>query len=155
MDKKAIGYAINQEKLLKRFLEDGNIPIDNGAAERSIRSFSVERVNWLFADTPLGVEVNSMMYTIVETAKANGANPYLCIKYILEKMPARVDEKYEVKDKTALDAMLRWSKEYRQYEIDQIEANRHLLDNLFPMPDQPKVSNNNEKSDLQSDTAIA
>ncbi|SEB07872.1 Transposase IS66 family protein, partial [Pseudobutyrivibrio sp. ACV-2] len=52
--KKAIGYAINQEELLKRFLEDGNIPIDNGAAERAIRSFSVGRVNWLFADTPLG-----------------------------------------------------------------------------------------------------
>ena len=59
------------------------------------------------------------------------------------------------KDKTALDAMLPWSKEYRQYEIDQIEANRHLLDNLFPRPEQPKAPNNNEKSDLQSDAAIA
>lgn len=153
--KKAIGYAINQEELLKRFLEDGNIPIDNGAAERAIRSFSVGRVNWLFADTPLGAEVNSMMYTIVETAKANGANPYLYIKYILEKIPALVDEKYEVKDKTALDAMLPWSKEYRQYEINQVEANRHLLDNLFPVPERPKAPNNNEKSDLQSDAAIA
>ncbi|SEA97245.1 IS66 C-terminal element [Pseudobutyrivibrio sp. ACV-2] len=96
-----------------------------------------------------------MVYTFVETAKANGANPYLYIKYILEKMPALVDEKYEVKDKTALDAMLPWSKDYRQYEINQVEANRHLLDNLFPVPERPKAPNNYEKSDLQSDAAIA
>lgn len=51
--------------------------------------------------------------------------------------------------------MLPWSKEYRQYEINQVEANRHLLDNLFPVPERPKAPNNNEKSDLQSDAAIA
>ena len=153
--KKAIGYAINQEEFLRRFLEDGNIPIDNGAAERAIRSFSVGRVNWLFADTPLGAEVNSMMYTIVETAKANGANPYLYIKYILEKMPALVDDEYNVKDKASLDAMLPWSREYRQYEKEQIEANRHLLDNLFPVPNKPTVTNDNKESEAQPGAAIA
>ena len=153
--KQAIGYAINQETYLRRFLEDGNIPIDKGAAERAIRSFSVGRVNWLFADTPLGAEVNSMMYTIVETAKANGANPYLYIKYILEKMPALMDAKYNVKDKASLDVMLPWSREYREYENTQIEDNRHLLDNLFPTPPKPVPSNNKEESDIQPDADIA
>lgn len=153
--KKAIGYAINQEELLKRFLDDGNIPIDNGAAERAIRSFSVGRVNWLFADTPLGAEVNSMMYTIVETAKANGANPYLYIKYILEKMPSFVDNECNVTDKASLDDMLPWSWAYRQYEKEQIETNRHLLDNLFAVPDKPTVTNDNKTNEPQPDVAIA
>ena len=141
---KAINYAINQEKLLRRFLEDGNIPIDNGQAERHIRSFSVGRVNWLFADTIEGAEVNSMMYSITETAKANGANPYLYIKYILDKMPSIVDENYDVKDKKALDAMMPWSDEYKEYEASEGKANRQMLDNLFDTPASPRASTNEE-----------
>ena len=50
---------------------------------------------------------------------------------------------------------LPWSKEYRQYEIDQVEANRHLLDNLFPVPDKPTAPNDNKSSELQPDAEIA
>ena len=145
---KAINYAINQEELLKRFLDDGNIPIDNGQAERAIRSFSVGRMNWLFADTPIGAEVNSMMYTIVETAKANGANPYLYIKYIFDKMPSLVDENHDVKDKKILDAMMPWSKEYKGYEMAEVIANRHLLDNLFVKPEPPQAQSEAEPEQI-------
>ena len=67
---KAVSYAINQEEYICRFLDDGNIPIDNGSSERYIASYSRGRANWLFADTILGAEVNAAMYSIVETAKA-------------------------------------------------------------------------------------
>ena len=50
---------------------------------------------------------------------------------------------------------LPWSKEYRQYEIDQVEANRHLLDNLFPVPDKPTAPNDNKSSELPPDAEIA
>ena len=65
-------------------------------------------------------------------------------------------ERKRDKDKASLDAMLPWSREYRQYEKEQIEANRHLLDNLFPAPERPKASSkNSEAPDLQSDADIA
>lgn len=57
--KKAITYAVNQEQNLRRFLTDGNIPCDNGYVERIIRSYSVSRANWLFADTIHGEKVNA------------------------------------------------------------------------------------------------
>lgn len=72
--KKTITYAVNQEQNLRRFLTDGNIPCDNGHVERIIRSYSVGRANWLFADTIDGAKVNAIMYSIVETARANHAN---------------------------------------------------------------------------------
>ncbi len=57
---KAITYAVNQEEHLRRFLANGNIFIDNGHVERVIRSYSVGRSNWLFADTAFGAEVNAL-----------------------------------------------------------------------------------------------
>ena len=59
--KKVITYALNQEKNLRRFLADGNIPCDNGHVERVIRSYSVGRANWLFADTMNGAKINAIM----------------------------------------------------------------------------------------------
>ena len=72
--KKAIRYAVNQEDHLRRFLADGNIPCDNGHVERIIRSYSIGRANWLFADTINGAKVTAIMYSIVETARANNVN---------------------------------------------------------------------------------
>ena len=62
---KAVQYAINQEERLREFLNDGNIPCDNGHSERIIRAYSVGRANWLFADTITGANVNAIMYSIV------------------------------------------------------------------------------------------
>ena len=106
---KAISYAINQEEYLRRFLEDGNIPIDNGSSERYIASYSRGRANWLFADTILGAEVNAAMYSIVETAKVNQVNPYEYIKYLLEKMPELLDDEGNVTDPECLKDMMPWS----------------------------------------------
>ena len=64
---------------LKRFLDNGNIEIDNNAAERALRSVEVGRKNWLFAGSDDGGKTASIIYTLVETAKLNNVNP---VKYL-------------------------------------------------------------------------
>lgn len=76
---KAIAYAINNEKALKIFLVDGNIEIDNNAAERALRSVAIGRKNWLFAGSDNGGKTAAIIYTLIETAKLNGINP---VKYL-------------------------------------------------------------------------
>ena len=76
---KAIAYAVNNEVALKRFLGNGNIEIDNNAAERALRSVAVGRKNWLFAGSDKGGKTAAIIYTILETAKLNNINP---VKYL-------------------------------------------------------------------------
>ena len=64
---------------LRRFLGNGNIEIDNNAAERALRSVAVGRKNWLFAGSDKGGKTASIIYTILETAKLNNVNP---VKYL-------------------------------------------------------------------------
>lgn len=135
---KAISYAVNQEKYLRRFLEDGNIPLDNGSSERYISSYSKGRANWLFADTMLGAEVNAAMYSIVETAKANKVNPYEYIKYLLEKMPEHLDEKGNVADPECLKDMMPWSDAFKTYHRECIDLRKTLYSEMFPIPVVPK-----------------
>lgn len=115
--KDAISYACNQEVYLKRFLEDGNIPIDNGAAERFIKPVALGRRNWLFCNTVAGAEASCMLYSIVETAAANGASVYFYLKYLLEKIPKHLDGK----DLKFLEDMLPWSPAYQEYEASAIK----------------------------------
>ena len=75
----AIAYATNNEKALKRFLDDGNIEIDNNTAERAIRSIAVGRKNWLFAGSDKGGKTAAIIYSLIETAKLNDINP---VKYL-------------------------------------------------------------------------
>lgn len=75
----AIAYALNNEVALRRFLDNGNIEIDNNAAERALRAVAVGRKNWLFAGSDEGGKTASIIYTLVETAKLNNVNP---VKYL-------------------------------------------------------------------------
>ena len=70
---------LNNEVALKRFLGNGNIEIDNNAAERALRSVAVGRKNWLFAGSDKGGKTAAIIYTILETAKLNNVNP---VKYL-------------------------------------------------------------------------
>jgi len=110
--KDAVNYSNNQKEYLSRFLTDGNIPIDNGATERHIRPFTVGRNNFLFCNTIDGAEAIAIMYTMVETARANKANVYYYLKYVLEQMPGHMEER----DTGFLKSMTPWSEEYREYE---------------------------------------
>lgn len=84
---KAIGYALGEWDKLVRYLEDGRIPIDNNRCENAIRPFVIGRKNWLFADTPAGADASAALYSLVETAKANGLEPYRYLRRLFAELP--------------------------------------------------------------------
>jgi len=93
---KAIKYALNHWEKLIVYIEDGRLRPDNNAAENAIRPFVVGRKNWLFAGHPNGAEAGATFYSLVETAKANGLEPYNYLRYIFEKLPlVQTDEDYK------------------------------------------------------------
>ena len=83
----AVVYARNQREYLERYLEDGLLEISNNRAERSIKPFVIGRKNWLFANTPRGAKASAILYSIIETAKENGLNPYEYLTYIFTNAP--------------------------------------------------------------------
>ena len=101
----AVGYALNQEKYLRVFLTDGDVPIDNNASERAIRGFCIGKKNWQMIDTINGAKSSAIIYSIVETAKANNLKPFEYVQYLLEEMPKHMDER----DCSFLEDLLPWS----------------------------------------------
>ncbi|MHC1748079.1 MAG: transposase [Cellulosilyticaceae bacterium] len=83
----ALGYVQNQRKYLETFLKDGRLEISNNLCESHIRPFATSRRAWLFADTPKGATANAILYTLVETAKANKLNVYEYLHCLLNVMP--------------------------------------------------------------------
>jgi len=83
----AVTYALNQKPYLAAFLSHGEADISNNFAENAIRPFVVGRKNWLFSETAKGAESSAIVYTLVETAKANGLNPHAYLLLLLEKLP--------------------------------------------------------------------
>lgn len=84
---KAILYTLNRWEQLTLYLDHGFIPIDNNLAENTIRPFVVGRKNWLFCDTVPGAIANARLYSLIETAKANGLNPTEYLKTVFEQLP--------------------------------------------------------------------
>ena len=80
---KAIGYALNHEKALLRFLDDGKIELDNNAAERAMRTIAIGRKNWLFAGSDNGGRTAANLYSITETAKLNNIDPQAYLHKVL------------------------------------------------------------------------
>lgn len=84
---KAVTYMANNWSKLERYGEQGHLPIDNDTAERAIRPFVFGRKNWLSSDTPKGAMASALLYSLVETAKANGKEPYAWLRHALERLP--------------------------------------------------------------------
>lgn len=80
-------YSINQEKYLRKFLDDGEIPIDNNAAEQSIRSFCIGKKNRIMCDTINVARSSDIIYSLVETAKASKLRLYEYFNYLLTEIP--------------------------------------------------------------------
>ena len=83
----AINYSLNQWSKLTRIVEDGRLSIDNNRAERSVRPFTVGRNNWLFSNTHNGVRASAVLYSLIETAKANDCEPYEYLEYVFRELP--------------------------------------------------------------------
>lgn len=101
----AVGYARNQEKYLRVFLTDGDVPIDNNASERAIRGFCIGKKNWQMIDTIHGAKSSAIIYSIVETAKANNLKPFDYVQHLLEEIPKHINDK----DCSFLEDLLPWS----------------------------------------------
>lgn len=101
----AVGYARNQEKYLRVFLTDGDVPIDNNASERAIRGFCIGKKNWQMIDTIHGAKSSAIIYSIVETAKANNLKPFDYVQHLLEEIPKHMNDK----DCSFLEDLLPWS----------------------------------------------
>ena len=84
--KKALTYSVNQEKYLRVFLESAIIPLDNNDAERSIKKFCVGKHSWHIIDSKKGAKASAILYSIAETAKANGLNPFEYFKFLMEQL---------------------------------------------------------------------
>lgn len=88
-----IAYSLNQEKYLKVFLDDPLVPLDNNSAERAIRGFCIGKKNFVMIDTVSGANASAIIYSLVETAKANDLNVYEYMKYLLTEIPNHMDDK--------------------------------------------------------------
>ena len=83
----AINYSLNQWSKLSRVVDDGRLSVDNNRGERSVRPFTVGRNNWLFSNTHNGARASAVLYSLIETAKANDCKPYEYLEYVLREAP--------------------------------------------------------------------
>ena len=83
----AAHYALSQQKYLERYLLDGRLEISNNRAERSIKPFVIGRKNFLFANTPRGAKASAVVFSLIETAKENGLNPFEYLVHIFKSAP--------------------------------------------------------------------
>jgi hypothetical protein len=99
---RALAYLHGQWSRLTRYIEDGRLEIDNNLAENAIRPFVVGRKNWLFSNSVAGAKASANLYGLIETAKANGLEPYAYLRHVFETIPAAqtVDD---------FDALLPWN----------------------------------------------
>lgn len=101
----AFRYMLNQEKYLRVFLTDGDVPLDNNASERAIRGFCIGKKNWQMIDTINGAKMSAVIYSIAETAKANHLKPYEYFQHLLTEIPKHVDDT----NRDFLEELLPWS----------------------------------------------
>ena len=91
----ALSYAITRWHKLIRYTENGYITPDNNAAENALRPFVVGRKNWLFAGHPNGAHAAATLYSLIETAKACGLDPYQYFRFLFSKLPyAQTEQDY-------------------------------------------------------------
>ena len=99
---KAIYYTLGQWDKLRIFLTHGEVPIDNNRCENAIRPFVIGRKAWLFSDTVHGAKASAHLYSLVETAKANGVEPHAYLSRLFERLP-------HLKTVEDFEALLPWN----------------------------------------------
>ncbi|GAB6277466.1 MAG: hypothetical protein SAMD01599839_20060 [Rectinema sp.] len=83
----AVSYALGQWERIEKYLEHELVTPDTNAIENAIRPFVIGRKNWLFSNTPLGAHASAGIYSLIETAKANGHEPYKYLCYLFNELP--------------------------------------------------------------------
>ena len=85
----ALNYVKNQWTDLTAYLQNGRIELSNNRAERSIKPFVISRKNFLFANTAGGAQGSAVMFSLIETAKENGLDPFRYLSWVLTEAPKR------------------------------------------------------------------
>ncbi len=99
---KALHYSLNQWPKLERYLEHGELSIDNNRAERAIKPFVIGRKNWMLANTRSGARASAVLYSLVETAKANGLIAFDYLMHLFTELPKLAPDR-------ELDQLLPWN----------------------------------------------
>ena len=99
---KAMTYLDNQWPQLVRVLDDGRLEVDNNRCENALRPFVLGRKAWLFSDTPAGAQASARLYGLIETAKANGCEPYAYLRRVFTDLP-------KAKTLAEIEALLPWN----------------------------------------------
>ena len=89
---KAIHYTLNQWEKLMGYAESGDTQIDNNRAELAVKPFVIGRKNWMFSNAACGANASAILYSLIETAKANGLTPFNYLIYLLEELPKQPEE---------------------------------------------------------------
>jgi len=84
---KAQNYSLNHKEQLNNILLDGRLELTNNLAERTVKPFVMARKNFLFADTSRGADASALCFSMIETAKRNGLNPFGYLLYLLRELP--------------------------------------------------------------------
>jgi len=84
----ALGYALNQEAALRRYLEAGYRPIDNNACERSLRGIAIGRKNWLFTGSEAGGKAAARLFSLIGSAQLHGIEPLAYLNDLIRNLPA-------------------------------------------------------------------
>ena len=108
--KDAVTYSLNQREYLCAFLDHGDIEISNNQVENAIRPIVVGRKNWLFCDTQAGANASVIVYTVLETAKANGLNPEAYLHHLLTVLP----EQFANDPHASVDDLLPWTEDMQR-----------------------------------------
>jgi len=92
----AISYAQNVFPLASRYIDHPLLTPDTNAVENAIRPFVIGRKNWLFSGSPNGAHASAGIYSLIETAKANGHDPYFYLCYVFDRIPlCKSEEDFE------------------------------------------------------------
>jgi transposase len=97
-----LAYLHRQWPKLVRVLDDGRIPLDTNLVENAIRPFVVGRKGWLFADTVRGAQASANLYSLIETTKANGLEPYAYLRLVFTELPRATTLEH-------IEALLPWN----------------------------------------------
>ena len=116
-----ITYSLNQREYLCAFLDHGEIEISNNQVENAIRPIVVGRKNWLFCDTQAGANASVVIFTLLETAKANGLNPEAYLNHLLTVLP----ERFAADPKASIDDLMPWSAEMQKSFLAECSGAEH------------------------------
>lgn len=85
----AVQYIMNQWEALGRYVEDGDLEIDNNVAERALRAVAIGRKNWLFAGSDRGGQAAAVLYSVVQSAKRHGLDPFTYLRDVFLRLPTQ------------------------------------------------------------------